>query len=42
MSTDKKKLSLAPLTFEEAVSDLLKAKPEPKKKAKPKAKRKAK
>jgi hypothetical protein len=38
----RKKLSLAPLRFEEAVGDLLKIKPEPKAKSKPKAKRKLK
>jgi hypothetical protein len=37
-----KNISLAPLKFEEAVSDLLKIKPEAKPKPKPKAKRKAK
>ena len=40
--TTKNSLSLAPLKFKEAVSDLLKIKPEPKRKPKPKAKRKAK
>lgn len=38
----KKKLSLDPLTFKEAVSDLLKIKPEPKLKQKPKPKEKRK
>jgi len=33
------KLSLSPLSFDEAVTDLLKVKPEPKKKPKPKAKK---
>jgi hypothetical protein len=34
-----KTISLNPLTFKEAVSDLLKVKPEPKEKPKPKARR---
>jgi hypothetical protein len=41
-STGKRKLTLAPLNFKEAVSDLLKIKPEPKQKPEPKTKRKAK
>jgi hypothetical protein len=36
------KLSLRPLKFREAVSDILKAKPEPKRKSKAKAKQKQK
>jgi hypothetical protein len=43
MQREKKpRLSLAPLKFKEAVSDLMKIKPEPKQKPKPKAKQKAK
>ncbi len=37
-----RRLTLSPLGFKEAVSDLLKIKPEPKQKPKPEAKRKAK
>jgi hypothetical protein len=45
MKTEKqagRKISLNPLSFKEAVTDLLKIKPERKQKPKPKAKRKAK
>jgi hypothetical protein len=42
MTKPNRNISLAPLKFKEAVSDLLKIKPEIKAKPKPKAKRKAK
>jgi hypothetical protein len=38
----KRRLSLSPLKFKEAVADLLQIKPEPKKNPKPKTKRKSK
>jgi len=42
MERQKTRLSLSPLAFDEAVSDILKVKPEPKKKSKAKKRPKAK
>jgi hypothetical protein len=39
MSKQRKSISLAPLSFEEAVADILKIKPEPKAPKRPKAKK---
>ena len=39
MSTNRSKLSLAPLSFKDAVSDILKVKPEPKAKVKRKTRK---